>query len=359
MALYDITPDKYLDMSDPDLITLIREKKKEHGKRLTILGHNYQRLAVYKLADHQGDSYGLSKIAAENEDAEFIVFCGVRFMASTARILAKPEQKVIHPTALAGCPMADMADLQQVEKAWQELGTVTDTGKLIPVTYMNADADLKAFCGEHGGIVCTSSNAFGTYKWSFERGEKILFFPDAHLGRNTANAYGIPKDEQIEWDWRKPLGGNDKAAIAKAKVLLWKGFCHVHQWFTTDHIEEIRAEYPEVKVIVHPECMEEVVAAADESGSTNFIEKYIEKAAPGSVTAIGTEIQMISRLAITYPEKTVLPLSRSLCPNMYKTNLANLAYSLDRLGEVNLVELPAPIIEKAGVALRRMLEVQN
>jgi quinolinate synthase len=225
------------------------------------------------------------------------------------------------------------------------------------MTYMNSDADLKAFCGENGGIVCTSSNAVAAYRWAFERGDKILFFPDEHLGRNTANAMGIPKARQRDWDWRKPMGGLSAKDVEEARVLLWKGFCHVHQWFTPEHIAEVRNQYPGAKVVVHPECTEEVVAEADAVGSTNFIADFVEKAGPGSVTAVGTEVQMVSRLAFQHSDRTVLPLSRSLCPNMYRINLSNLAYATENLEEVREVTLPADVSAKARVALQRMLEV--
>ncbi len=356
-TLVDETPDEYLELEEEQLVERIRARKREYGKRMVMLGHNYQRYGVYSLADYHGDSYGLAKVATEQKEAEFIVFCGVRFMVETTRVLAQPHQAVVHPTHLAGCPMADMASIHQVEKGWNELSEILDIRRVIPMTYMNSDATLKAFCGEHGGIVCTSSNAGAAFEWAFARGDKILFFPDEHLGRNTANRRGIPKHEQLLWDYRKPLGGAAPEHVEKARVLLWRGFCHVHQWFTPEHVFEIREKYPDARVVVHPECTEETVAAADAEGSTGFIEKYVRDAKPGDVIAVGTEIQMVSRLALQHPDRTVLPLSRSLCPNMYKVNLSNLAYSVDRLGEVNVVTLPQDIIDKARIALERMLEV--
>ncbi len=351
------TPDNYLDIPERELIERIKEKKKELSSSLVILGHNYQRTAIYRLSDFRGDSFGLSKIASEQKDAKYIVFCGVNFMAETAAILCSAEQTVQHPVTDAGCPMADMASIDQVLKVWKELSEVTDISQVIPVTYMNSDANLKAFCGENGGVICTSSNAEAVFDWSFKKGTKILFFPDEHLGRNTAFSKNISLEEQIVWNPKLERGGNSVEQIQSASVILWKGFCHVHQWFTKEHVKNIRQNYPEAKIIIHPESRREVVELCDYAGSTGFIEKFCAQAKPGSITAIGTEINMIQRLAEDYPDKTILPLDRSLCPNMYKISLPSLAYTLDNLGTVNVVKISDAIRDKAGLALKRMLEI--
>ncbi len=352
-------PDKYLETGEEELISGIRKRKRELGKSLVVLGHNYQRLSVYRLTDFQGDSYGLSKIASEQKYAKFIVFCGVKFMAETAAILCSEHQIVQHPVLEAGCPMADMADIGQVKRAWEQLAEITDISSVIPVTYMNSDADLKAFCGDRGGIVCTSSNAEGIFDWAFKRGEKILFFPDEHLGRNTASSKGIAGNSVILWNPEMENGGNSIEAVKAASVILWKGFCHVHQWFSEEHIRIARKENPDAVIIIHPEGRNEIVDLCDLSGSTGFIEKYCANARKGAEIIIGTEINMVQRLALEYPDKKILPLNRSLCPNMYKINLPSLAYTLDNPGEYNVVSVPEEIRYSARLALRRMLEVSG
>lgn len=343
---------------DPEELTaIIREHKRRMGARLLILGHFYQKPEVIDLADITGDSYGLSKAAAEARECETILFCGVHFMAESARILAREDQVVLHPDMRAGCPMADMANLDSVTQAWNELAAVTDISRVIPVTYMNSDSELKAFCGQHDGIVCTSSNASRVFDWCFQRGDKILFFPDEHLGRNTGNAHGIPRSQMPVWNWREPQGGLSREDIDTAKVLLWKGYCHVHTHFTADQIAKVRASDPGCVVLVHPECPESVVAAADGCGSTEYMRRYVEKAVAGATIFIGTELNHVVNLARQNPHLTIRCLSRSLCPNMWKIGLNDMAYTLDMAGRVNRVELPGPIRIPARIALERMLEV--
>lgn len=347
----------YSRKSSEELSEMILEHKRRLGSRLLILGHFYQKPEVIDLADITGDSYGLSKAAAEADGCEMILFCGVHFMAESARILARRDQVVLHPDQRAGCPMADMANLDTVTQAWEELAEITDVSRVIPVTYMNSDADLKAFCGEHGGIVCTSSNAPRVYDWCFERGDKILFFPDEHLGRNTGNLRGIPKDLMPVWDGKMERGGLSEDQVRSARVLLWKGFCHVHTHFTVEQIQKVRESDPEAVILVHPECPEEIVAAADGCGSTEYIRRQVEKAAPGTTIYIGTELNHSVNLARKHPHLTIHYLSRSLCPNMWKIGLNDIAYTLDMGGKVNRVELPESIIVPARLALERMLEV--
>lgn len=321
-----------VEENEAENIERIRELKAERGDSLIILAHHYQRLGVHACGDVVGDSYHLCKAAANTEKARDIVFCGVRFMVTSAATLCRDDQVVYHPDRNAGCPMADMANLPQVVTSWKELAEVTKTEAVVPVVYMNSDLDLKAFCGERGGIVCTSSNAGTVFDWCFERGEKIFFFPDEHLGRNTANKYGIPRDEIVLWDPKLPYGGLEPEQIRKAKVILWKGYCHVHTRFSTEMIDNVRTEHEGIKVIVHPECTEETVAAADYSGSTGFIQDYVvNKMKPGDKVAIGTEVNMIHRLSVEYPDRLVIPLVRSLCPNMFKISTGDLRECLENL----------------------------
>lgn len=347
----------YSRMAPEELTGIVREHKERLGSKLLILGHFYQKPEILDLADITGDSYQLSKAAAEAHECETILFCGVHFMAESARILARPDQVVLHPDLRAGCPMADMASLDTVTQAWNDLAQATDISRVIPVTYMNSDADLKAFCGERGGIVCTSSNAAKVYDWCFERGDKILFFPDEHLGRNTGNQRAIPKDQMLVWDGKQEMGGLTPDQIAQSRVLLWKGFCHVHTHFMVEHIQKVRESEPEAKVVVHPECPEEVVALADGCGSTDFIRRYVESAEPGTTIYIGTEMNHAVNLARKHPELTIKYLSRSLCPNMWKIGLNDMAYTLDMGGKVNRVELPESILVPGRLALERMIEV--
>ncbi|MGZ5368418.1 quinolinate synthase NadA [Aeromicrobium sp.] len=360
-------PAAYQRASQEELHERILSAKAKLGEKLLILGHFYQRDEVVQYADFVGDSFQLANAALTRPDAETIVFCGVHFMAETADILARPEQRVILPNLAAGCSMADMADEDSVEACWEELteifGTEPDAeGKVpvVPVTYMNSSAALKAFCGKHGGIVCTSSNASTVLEWAFERGRRVLFFPDQHLGRNTAKAMGIPLEQMPMWNPRKPLGGNTEDELHDARVLLWHGFCSVHKRFTVAQIEKARAEYPGVKVIVHPECPMPVVDAADAAGSTDYIRKAAEAAEPGAVLAIGTEVNMVNRLAAEHPDKTIFCLDPVVCPcsTMYRIHPGYLAWTLEGLvdGEVrNEIVVEPHIAKDAKVALERML----
>ncbi len=362
-------PVAYQRMSDDELHARIRAARETLGDKVVILGHYYQRDEVVQYADFVGDSFQLANAALTRPEAETIVFCGVHFMAETADILARPEQHVILPNLAAGCSMADMADPDSVEAAWDQLMTLyadepSDDGKqsVVPVTYMNSSAELKAFCGRNGGIVCTSSNAATVLEWAFERGRRVLFFPDQHLGRNTAKAMGIPLEQIPMVNSRKPgLGHDDPQVLRDAKVLLWPGFCSVHKRFTVEQIEQARAQYPGVQVVVHPECPMPVVDAADASGSTEKIRKFVEASQPGDVIAIGTEINMVNRLAAQYPDRTIFCLDPVICPcsTMYRIHPGYLAWTLEGLveGEVrNEIVVPADVARDAKVALERMLK---
>ena len=360
-------PAAYQRASQEDLHERILAAKAKLGNKLVILAHFYQRDEVVQYADFVGDSFQLANAALTKPDAETIMFCGVHFMAETADILARPGQRVILPNLAAGCSMADMADEDSVEACWEELAEIYGVdpdaeGKrpVIPVTYMNSSAALKAFCGKHGGIVCTSSNASTVLEWAFERGQRVLFFPDQHLGRNTAKAMGIPLEQMPMWNPRKTLGGNTETELLDAKVLLWHGFCSVHKRFTVAQIDKARADHPGVQVIVHPECPMPVVDAADAAGSTDFIRKAVEAAKPGSVLAIGTEINMVNRLAAEHPDKTIFCLDPVVCPcsTMYRIHPGYLAWTLEGLleGEIrNQIVVEPHIAQGAKVALERML----
>ncbi|WP_323958721.1 quinolinate synthase NadA [Arthrobacter sp. JZ12] len=363
----DVLPEEYRLADDAELDARITAAKEALGDRLVILGHFYQRDEVVKHADFLGDSFQLANAALTRPDAEAIVFCGVHFMAETADILSRPDQNVILPNLAAGCSMADMADIDSVTDCWEQLeelfGTeADDAGRqpVIPVTYMNSSAALKAFCGRHGGIVCTSSNAATVLEWAFERGQRVLFFPDQHLGRNTAKAMGVPLEQMPMWNPRKVLGGSTEEELLEAKVILWHGFCSVHKRFTVAQIEKARAEHPGVRVIVHPECPMPVVDAADEAGSTDYIRKAIEAAEPGTTFAVGTEINMVNRLALEYPQHTIFCLDPVICPcsTMYRIHPGYLAWVLEGLvaGEVrNQVRVGKDVAADARVALERML----
>jgi quinolinate synthase len=360
-------PLEYQQATNEQLHDRIRVAKQILGDRVVILGHFYQRDEVVQHADFVGDSFQLANAARERADAEAIVFCGVHFMAETADILARPDQKVILPNLAAGCSMADMADIDSVQACWDELealyGTAADADgrvPVIPVTYMNSSAALKAFCGEHGGIVCTSSNAATVLEWAFERGQRVLFFPDQHLGRNTAKAMGIPLELMPMWNPRKPAGGNTAESLEAAKVILWHGFCSVHKRFTVAQVERARAEHPGVRVIVHPETPMEVVDAADEAGSTDYIRKAVAAAAEPTTFAIGTEINMVNRLAAEFPQHTIFCLDDVVCPcsTMYRIHPGYLAWVLEALvrGEVlNQIIVPDEVKANAVIALERML----
>jgi quinolinate synthase len=360
-------PEEYKLASDAELDTRIRAAKATLGERAVILGHFYQRDEVIEYADFVGDSFQLANAALTKPDAEAIIFCGVHFMAETADILSNPDQAVILPNLAAGCSMADMADIDSVTECWEQLeeifGTEPDADgrvPVIPVTYMNSSAALKGFCGEHGGIVCTSSNAATVLEWAFQRGQRVLFFPDQHLGRNTAKAMGVPMEQMPMWNPRKDLGGNDEQALLDSRVILWHGFCSVHKRFNVGQIEKARADFPGVQVIVHPECPMEVVDAADSAGSTDFIRKAIAAATEPTTFAIGTEINMVNRLAAENPQHTIFCLDPVICPcsTMYRIHPGYLAWVLEALveGEVlNRITVEDGVAAPARVALERML----
>ncbi len=360
-------PEEYRRASDAELHERIRAAKATLGDRVVILGHFYQRDEIVQHADYLGDSFQLANAAKAHPEAEAIVFCGVHFMAETADILSGEDQKVILPNLAAGCSMADMADIDSVEECWRQLealyGTEPDEhGRVpvIPVTYMNSSAALKGFCGRNGGIVCTSSNAETVLKWAFERGQRVLFFPDQHLGRNTAKAMGVALEQMPLWWGRKTLGGNTEEQLLDARVILWNGFCSVHKRFNVGQIEKARAEFPGVRVIVHPECPMDVVDAADEYGSTDYIRKAVQGATEPTTFAIGTEINMVQRLAAQHPEHNIFCLDPVVCPcsTMYRIHPGYLAWVLERLvaGEVvNQISVSDTVAATARVALERML----
>ncbi len=351
-------PDEYREAPESELIERIHKVKKRLGSELVILAHHYQRQQIVDLGDFRGDSYKLCVVAADQTEARYIVFCGVEFMAESAAILARENQTVFHPDFDAGCPMADMADLESVERVWADLSGITDISRIIPVTYMNSGGDIKAFCGARSGCVVTSSNAPAGFRWAFERGDKVLFFPDEHLGTNSAYKLGIPPEEIVVWDHAGELGGATPERIQKARVIIWKGYCHVHTWFTTEHVRKVREEHPDALVVVHPECPREVVEISDADGSTEFIIKYAREAPAGAHIAVGTEFNLVARLAETHKDRNVFELSHSLCPNMHKINLNNLCYTLENLPEVNRVEVDTSLRQDARKALQRMLEIK-
>jgi quinolinate synthase len=362
-------PSEYRNASPAELDLRIRAAKHTLGEKLVILGHFYQRDEVVQYADFVGDSFQLANAARTRPNAQAIVFCGVHFMAETADMLSRPDQAVILPNLAAGCSMADMADLDSVTDCWEQLTDIlgdelTPDGRapVIPVTYMNSSAALKGFCGEHGGVVCTSSNAAQVLEWAFQRGQRVLFFPDQHLGRNTAKAMGIPLDQMPVWNPNLPLGGNTPQTLQSARVLLWHGYCSVHKRFTVDQIALARQRHPGVHVIVHPECPMPVVDAADSSGSTDFIVKAIAAAPAGSTFAIGTEINLVQRLASQNPQHTIFCLDSIICPcsTMYRIHPGYLAWVLEALeqGEVlNRISVPESIAVPARLALETMLNL--
>jgi len=340
---------------DKQILEKIMAIKEDLGEKLIILTHHYQRKEIVDLGDYRGDSFGLSQKAAEDQDAHFIVFCGVHFMAESAAILSQPHQTVQIPAVEAGCWMADMVDNATVERAWDELTSVTGNDSIVPIVYMNSDAVLKAFCGRQGGAVCTSSNAPAAFGWGFDQREKILFFPDQHLGRNTGNQMGIAPEEMIVWNPDEPLGGNTPESIRRARLILWDGYCLVHTRFLVEHMRNMKERFPDAKIVVHPECTQEVVGMADAVGSTSYIVNYVENAPQGSTVIVGTEVNLINRLALEYSNKTVLDLHYSLCPNMFKINLQNLLWTLENIGQVNVITVPENIKADARLALDRML----
>jgi quinolinate synthase len=360
-------PQEYRQASKQELDLRIRAAKHALGERLVILGHFYQRDEVIQYADFVGDSFQLAQAAKSRPKAEAIVFCGVHFMAETADMLSRPDQAVILPNLAAGCSMADMADIDSVTDCWEELEALFGVGPdaeglapVIPVTYMNSSAALKAFCGKHGGIVCTSSNADAVLRWAFERGRRVLFFPDQHLGRNTGKKMGIPLEQMLPWNPHARLGGLDADRLRQSRIILWHGFCSVHKRFTVEQINLARQRHPGVRVIVHPECTMEVVDAADESGSTDFILRTINAAPPGSTFAVGTEINFVQRLANEHPDMTIFCMDSIICPcsTMYRIHPSYLAWvleSFERGTILNRITVPDEIAEPARIALERML----
>ena len=364
MQVAAIAFDRFRPLQDDACESRILAAKAALGKRAVVLGHHYQRADVYKHADLTGDSLMLSKLASQT-DADHIVFCGVHFMAEVADILSKPEQVVILPDMNAGCSMADMANLAKVERAWREIGEVLDPDeKVTPVTYINSAADLKAFCGEHGGIVCTSTNAKQILEWSFARREKVLFFPDQHLGRWSGYMIGIPPDEMMVWDFDEPLGGLTPEQIRKARVLLWKGHCSVHQMFQVQHVLNFRSQFPEGMVIAHPECNFEVCKLSDYVGSTDFIIKTIADSKPNTRWLVGTELNLVNRMAEQLkPEGKIVQFMAPtvcMCSTMARIDPQHLAWTLENLVDgkvVNQIKVPAREADLARIALKRMLEV--
>jgi quinolinate synthase len=355
-------PDDYTLATDDQLAARISDAKRALGPKLLVLGHHYQRDEVIRWADAIGDSFKLARFAADNHDATDIVFCGVHFMAEAADVLTADHQRVVLPDLNAGCSMADMADIEQVEDAWDEISAITAVDRVVPITYMNSSAALKAFVGRNGGAVCTSSNARGVLDWALARGDKVLFFPDQHLGRNTGYTMGYGEADMSVWNPHAERGGLDERAIKESSLLLWKGHCSVHQRFRPEHIAAARAEHPGVEVIVHPECAHDVVELADRVGSTERIQEWVRAAPAGATIAIGTEVHMVQRLARECPDKTVLTLDPLICPcsTMFRIDAPHLAWVLENLvrGEVvNQIVVDPDTSEWARVALQRMLDI--
>ena len=351
----------YLELSEDELDKRISAAKESLGRRLLILGHHYQQDDVIKFADFRGDSLKLSQEAAKS-DCEYIVFCGVHFMAETADIITGENHKVILPDLTAGCSMADMADSYKVEKAWKDITNVSGEDNILPVTYINSSADLKAFCGKKNGAVCTSSIAERVMQWALGQREKIFFFHDEHLGRNTAFKLGIPEKEIITWHRDEPMGGNKEEHIKRAKVILWNGFCSVHMLFLPKHVEYFRDKYPDINIIVHPECRREVVALSDLCGSTEYIINTVKSAPSGTVWAIGTEINLVNRLKKEQPDKTIFFLSPTvcMCSTMYRIDPQHLCWVLENLADgkvVNQIVVPSEEKHWARIALERMLSL--
>jgi len=385
-------PKIYTELTDPELKLRIADAREALGDRLVILGHHYQQDDVIEFADFTGDSFELSRKAAEQKNAEFVIFCGVHFMAESADILTDEHVKVILPDLGAGCSMADMASLDQTIECWEQLTEVCPDQRIVPITYMNSSAAIKAFVGEHGGAVCTSSNCRNVLEWALGRDEetkrqrdevraaadtsslrlsvssspkaKILFFPDQHLGRNTAYAMGYPLENMIVWDPTRDLGGNSEQAVREADFVLWKGHCSVHMLFRPEHVDQVRQRHPGIKVIVHPECRWEVVNKADLAGSTAYIVKTIEAAPPGSSWAIGTEVHLVNRLRQQHPDKHIVVLSdcQCLCTTMYRIDLPHLCWALENLVQgkvVNQIKVDPHTRKWAMVALERMLAIKG
>jgi quinolinate synthase len=354
--------DEYLDLGEAEIYDRIREAKRRLGDRLVVLGHHYQRDDVICHADLTGDSFKLARMASQRTEAEHIVFCGVHFMAESADILSGDHQRVILPDLAAGCSMADMAQLEQVETAWEQLEEL-GIDSMMPITYMNSAANIKAFCGRHEGVVCTSSNAVPLFEWALKEREKLFFFPDEHLGRNTGVKFGIPLDQMVVWDPRLELGGNTPERLKEARIILWRGFCSVHGRFLPRHVDERRAEFPGIRILVHPECRYEVVTKSDLNGSTEFIIKTIAEAEAGSSWAVGTELNLVNRLAKRHPDKLVTLLAPDLCmcATMFRISPENLLWSLENLVDghvVNRIRVDGDTAKWARISLDRMLAIQ-
>jgi len=356
---------EYADLSASEITARTWDAKRRLGSRVVVLGHHYQRDSVVEFADFRGDSFKLSQLAASQQAAEFIVFCGVHFMAESADVLRQPHQTVILPDLKAGCSMADMASIDDVEDAWQRL-TAVHGDVFTPITYMNSTAALKGFVGRHGGVVCTSSNAAQVLAWAWERKPRVFFFPDQHLGRNTAFGMGVPLAQMAEWDWRAndPVAANAAALGQDARIVLWKGFCSVHTKFTRAQIDDVRAADPAIRVLVHPECPFEVVQAADLVGSTEFIIDTVHAAPAGSRWAIGTEVHLVHRLATEHPQQHVQLLQKNVCPcaTMNRIDPAHLLWVLENLADghvLNPVRVPDDVKHDARVALDRMLSLKG
>jgi quinolinate synthase len=367
-------PEIYTQLTDAELRLRIESARETLGSKVAILGHHYQQDAIIDYADFTGDSFELSRKAADQKGVEYVVFCGVHFMAESADILTDENVRVILPDMGAGCSMADMANLDQTLDCWEQLKETCPDQTIVPITYMNSSAAIKAFVGEHGGAVCTSSNCRNVLEWALKGGAveghtagktvKILFFPDQHLGRNTAYAMGYPLDKMVVWDPREDLGGNSESRVRDADFVLWKGHCSVHALFRPEHVDQVRENYPDMKVVVHPECKWEVVQKADMAGSTAYIVKTIEAAAPGSEWAIGTEVHLVNRLKHQHPDKKIVVLSdcQCLCTTMYRIDLPHLCWVLENLVEgnvVNEVKVDAHTRQWSLVALERMLAIKG
>ena len=367
LRLQSRLPDEYTDASAEELADRIAAAKATLGDRLFILGHHYQRDEVMRWADARGDSFRLSVLAKERPQADYIVFCGVHFMAEAADILTGPHQQVVLPDLNAGCSMADMADIDSVEEAWESIAEITDIERVVPITYMNSAANLKAFVGSHGGAVCTSTNARAVLEWALERedgprGRQVLFFPDQHLGRNTGYQMGFDESDMAVWNPRLDLGGLDEGTIKERTFLLWKGHCSVHQRFRPEHVEAFRAEHPDGIVVAHPECAHEVCSIADIVGSTDRIIRAVAEAPSGSTIGVGTEIHLVQRLDAETPDKTIVSLDPLVCPcsTMFRIDAPHLAWTLESLvdGRVpNRITVDEDTAHWARVALERMLDI--
>lgn len=349
-------PQEFLSLPEKELAEKVQSLKKRLQSEITILGHHYQADPIVAMADFTGDSFKLCRDAA-NAPGDYIIFCGVRFMAESARVLARPDQVVIHPEESAGCPMADMADEAQVRYQWDLLTAAFPERRFVPVTYMNSSVEIKAFCGEKGGVVCTSSNAPRVFEWAWGKGDTILFFPDEHLGSNTAREMGVPPKNVLVWDPARAREQVQDPAFSEARVIVWKGFCHVHQFFTTEHVRAARERFPHGRIIVHPECPSDVVRQVDESGSTEYIIRRVAEADPGETLIIGTEVNLVFRLGQQHRDKTIVPLAPSTCHNMAKVTLGHLYWCLSNLGAAGVVEVPERMTADARKALDQMLAI--